>query len=305
VEKIKLGINKKQLDGYGGTLGMPYLLNALKNSDLYDMFYHEEALKVTRWYRATILQCAGKKIYLDLWEYPSPCYSLGVYNYDFDLIIKVQDCHVSTKRVHRYMNRKKMIPKSLEELQVFRDKFCPWTFFPSRLFTKFVGREEELQQEVEIDRLGFFCGKNWKARHKLLPELEKQGIEVIRSDQGLKKTGRPLNDDEYRDYMARSKYGIVLGGRSTVVTDKKNRREIDYMMMKKPLLLNYKPYYYNPLVEGKHYIYIDEDTDLKDLENRYNIKEIAENGYQWYLENATPEGAAKTFRKILKEKLNI
>jgi hypothetical protein len=66
--------------------------------------------------------------------------------------------------------------------------------------------------------------------------------------------------------------------------------------------MNYKPFYYNPLVPGKHFIYMDEDTDIKNLENLYNIEEIAQNGYEWYKENASPMGAAKTFLKIMKDK---
>ena len=128
---------------------------------------------------------------------------------------------------------------------------------------------------------------------------------MIRSDQGNRRTGRKLSDQEYVEKMQRSKYGIVLAGRSTAVTDPKNRREIDYMMLKKPLLLNYKPHYYNTLEAGKHYIFFDANTDIKNLENEYDINQIAENGYQWYLENVRPEGAANTFRKILKEKLSI
>jgi hypothetical protein len=135
--------------------------------------------------------------------------------------------------------------------------------------------------------------------------LKAQGIETWRSDQGNKRRGRPLSDDEFVRHMKRSKFGIVLAGRASMVTDAKNRREIDYMMLKKPLLLNYKPKYYDEMIEGKHYIYFDQETDLKDLENRYNIEEIAENGYQWYLRNVPPEAAAKTFRQILSDKLDI
>jgi hypothetical protein len=66
--------------------------------------------------------------------------------------------------------------------------------------------------------------------------------------------------------------------------------------------LNYKPHYYNPLINGKHYIYVNEKTDLKKLDEQYNIKEIAENGYQWYLENASKNGAAKVFSQIMKSR---
>ena len=66
--------------------------------------------------------------------------------------------------------------------------------------------------------------------------------------------------------------------------------------------MNYKPYYYNPLVEGKHYIYINENTDFKKIEDMYNIEEIVQNAYQWYKENASPLGTAQTFLKIMNDK---
>ena len=103
--------------------------------------------------------------------------------------------------------------------------------------------------------------------------------------------------------MQTSRYGLVLAGRATPITDPKNRREIDYLMLGKPLLINYKPFYYNEFEAGKHYIYIDENTDIKSLDKMYNIDEIAKNGYEWYLQNATPEAIPKTFVQIMQEKL--
>lgn len=94
-----------------------------------------------------------------------------------------------------------------------------------------------------------------------------------------------------------------MAGRATPITDPKNRREIDYLMLGKPLLINYKPFYYNEFEAGKHYIYIDENTDIKSLDKMYNIDEIAKNGYEWYLQNATPEAIPKTFVQIMQEKL--
>ena len=308
MKKIKVEINRKQQNGHFGTLGMPYLLSAIKESELFEVDFHDEFVKTARDFRGTILVCNGKKVYLDFWEYPAPSYTNNVYNYGFDLIIKLQDRHVETKSVHRYLTRKNILVKSKEEIQSYRDIICPWTFFPSRLFEKSIGNEEELLLEaknVEVDKLGFFCGKPWKCRNNIMKHLSANGVETWRSDQGNKGSGRPLSDQEFIQYMMRSKFGVVLAGRASAVTDSKNRREIDYMMLKKPLLLNYRPKYYNPLEEGKHYIYFDEKTDLNGLEDRYNIEEIAENGYKWYLENVPKEGAATVFRKILKERLSI
>lgn len=304
MEKIKVKINREQQNGSYGTLGMPYLLGAIKNSDLYEIDFHDEKIKTARDFRATILFCNDKKVYLDFWEYPAPTYTDNIYNANFDLIIKLQDRKIDIKSVNRYLTKKEMLVKTRDEHQAYKDKICPWTFFPSRLFTKYINNEEELHNEEEIDQLGFFCGKAWKCRNAIMEKLSVQGIDTWKSDQG-ERNKRPLTDDEFKLKMKKSKYGIVLAGRASMVTDQKNRREVDYMMLKKPLLLNYKPYYYNELVEGKHYIYFDGKTDIKDLENRYNIKEIGENGYKWYKENVPPESAAKVFRQILKEKLKI
>jgi hypothetical protein len=306
MEKIKVKINKKQENGYHGTLGMKYLLSVIKESDLFEIDYHDEMIRTTRDFRATILHCNDKKVYLDFWEYPAPTYTMRIYDSDIDLIIKLQDRYVDNNVAHRYLTRKNMIPKTKNEIAKFRDKICPWTFFPSRIFERYLGKEEELfKDEVEVDKLGFFCGKMWKSRNGIVKSFEGKGIDVLKSDQGNKRSGRPLSDKEFMNHMKRSKYGIVLAGRASAVTDAKNRREIDYMMLKKPLLLNYKPKYYEELEEGKHYISINEKTDFLSLEKRYNIDEIAENGHQWYLRNVSPTGAANTFRKILKEKLNI
>jgi len=306
MEKIKLEIHEKKRNGSYGTLGMPFLINSLRDSDLFEVGYHNETFKTARDFRSILLLCNGKKVCVDFWEYPAPTYTSGAYNYGFDLIVKIQDRNIPIKKVHRYLNRKKMLPKSIEELTEYKSKIVPWTFFPSRIFEKYVGKEDELiKDQVEVDKLGFFCGKAWKCRNKIMSKLSEQGIETWKSDQGNRRGGRKLKDDEFINYMRRSKYGIVLAGRASMVTDQKNRREVDYMMMKKPLLLNYKPYYYNEFVEGKHYIYIDDNTDLKTLEDRYNIEEIAKNGHQWYLDNVRPKQAAEVFRKILKDKLNV
>jgi len=102
--------------------------------------------------------------------------------------------------------------------------------------------------------------------------------------------------------MRTSKYGLCLHGRGSHFTEAKNRREIDYMLLKKPLLLNYDPNYYNSMIDGKHYIKINEKTSLENLEKEYNIDEIAQNGYQWYKDNASPMGAANTFLQIMKDR---
>lgn len=284
---------------------MPETLDCLVNSGLFDVTYHSEKLSAMKGERATIVYFQGKKIYIDFWEYNNPSWTMEAYNAGFDLILKLQHRYSlkDDAELERICQRKRIITNGLtpEDRRNFRDKFSPWTFFCSKMMSPFWGKEDQIQS-APVERLGFFCGKTWKSRGPMLTKLQNDGIEVIHSSQETPGQ-KPLKDEEYLHKMKSSKLGIVLGGKACHLTECKNRREIDYMMLGKPLLLNYKPSYYNTLVEGKHYIFIDAKTDLKNIENQYNIDEIARNGWQWYKDNASPEGTAKTFLQIMREKL--
>jgi hypothetical protein len=297
-----LKVNKTDVQNPWHTLGMTELLTYLVESDLFDIDYHTERIGGGKSMRASLLIYNGKRVYLDLWEYSMPTYAKPAYKANLDLIIKLQHTPMSYKRFERVCHRKNVLTwLTPEERKAYLDKIVSWTFFPSRMMKQFIGKEDELEK-LPDERLGFFCGKGWKCRYKIGQMLEKQ-IEFIKSSQERVRRGRPLTDEEYIHKMRTSKYGICLHGRGSYFTEAKNRREIDYLMLKKPLVLNYKPFYYNPLVAGKHYIYMDENLDLENLENMYNIEEIAKNGYEWYKENATPMGCAKTFLKIMEERL--
>ena len=88
MDKVLLKLNKDQHNGYYGTLGMPYLLGCLKDSDLFDIEYHDYYLKTARDFRATTIFANDKKIYLDFWEYPTPCYTMNAYNADFKVALR-------------------------------------------------------------------------------------------------------------------------------------------------------------------------------------------------------------------------
>jgi len=306
--KLSLVINKNDTAKHiYQTLGMPETLDCLVNSGLFDVTYHTEKISTTKGERGTVVYFQGKKIYIDFWEYNNPTWTLPVYNAGFDLIIKLQHRNSlkNNDELERVCQRKHILTNGLtvEDRQKYRDKMTTWTFFCSKMMLPFWGKED-LIQPIPIERLGFFCGKTWKSRGAMLKKFERDGIEVIHSSQETPGQ-KPLTDEAYLYKMKSSKLGLVLGGKASHLTECKNRREIDFMMLSKPLCINYKPSYYNPLVEGKHYIYIDEKIDLKNLENQYNIDEIARNGWQWYQDNASPSGLVKTFLQIMREKLNV
>lgn len=293
-----LKINLSQIGHHGGTLGYDYIVNALKDSPLFDVQDHSDAVNPVKGTRATILYFNGRKIYLDFWEYSAPTHTEEVLNANFDLIIKLQHKMVTSKGYINYLRSKRIFEGIQDPVLInFHKKIIPWTFFPSKSMFPYIDKEQELVS-LPTEQIGFFCGRNWKARHGMKARLDQEGIRYICNEV----EGARISDDEFMHLMLSSQYGIVLPGRSTYISDSKNRREIDYMMMRKPLLISYRPYYYDPLIEGIHYILIHEKTNFKELENMYNIKDMVENAFQWYQRNATPSGIASSFLKIMSDK---
>jgi hypothetical protein len=298
--KPKLSLCEIDIKNPWRTLGMTELLKYLENSGEFDVTYHNEKLPSCRSERATTIYYNNKKIYLDLWDYEAPTHTDEVFKGNFDLIIKLQKKHIDDSKIEEECVKKdKYLNFTKEERFDFFKKIVPWTFFPSKMLKKFIGSEDKIETKP-IERLAFFCGKDWRCRRFIKQRLISENIPYLTSDQETNTL--PLKEDQYLDWMMTSKYGLVIHGRGGWMAEGKNRREIDYMMLKKPLLLNYKPNYYNPLIEGKHYIYIDTNTSFKNIETMYNIDEIARNGYQWYKDNASPEGVVKTFLQIMNDK---
>lgn len=291
------------------TLGLVEFITFLIESNQFDVSYHNEKISTPKQERSTLLYYNGKKIFLDFWDYAMPTHTTNVFKSDVNLIIKLQHPKMTFEDFNRRCESKKMYSyATMEQKQIFFNKITPWTFFCSRMMKKFIGKEDTIEQ-IPIQQIAFFCGKTWKCRRYFLDKLKSEGIEYINSDQGganlykgRPSVGKVLSDEEYLNKMKSSKYGLVLHGRGSVVSESKNRREIDYMMLKKPLLLNYRPNYYNPLIEGKHYIYIDSNTDFKKIESMYNIDDIAKNGYEWYQNNASEKGVVNTFLQIMNER---
>ena len=301
----KLSICKYDLGNQYFILGLPELLTTLIESNVFDITYHNDRINATKGDRGSVLYYNDKKIYLDVWDYACPTHSPQVWDANFDLIIKLQHAFLTPEEYDARCQTKHQlfIDKSPEQRKMFWNRIVPWTFFCSRIMKQFIGKEDEITSEP-INQLAFFCGKHWRCRHGISESLKRNGIEYIISDQGCYESGRPLSDEEYIKKMKSCQLGLVLHGRSSAFSQSLNRREIDYMMLKKPLLLNYKPYYYNGLIEGKHYIYFNEKSTLKDLLMMYNVEEIGRNGYEWYKANASNKGVVNTFLQILREKLN-
>jgi len=263
-------------------------------------FHNEEEPERHKSQRATTMYFNGAKIYVDFWDYPSPTFTKETFLDDYGLIIKLQMPKMNHDEFEKKcIDKNNLMDISYERRHFVFDKITPWTFFNSRMFNPYILFQKALP-EMNIERVGFFCGKTWRTRKKMCEKLKSSGVEVVESDNKYK-SSTALTQKEYIQKMFTSRYGIVLHGRGSHFTEAKNRREIDYMLLRKPLLLNYRPNYSDPLIEGVHYIYIDEKTDFKSIEDKYNVDEIAENAYEWYLRNASPIGVAKSFMEIMKK----
>lgn len=303
--KPKLYIhNGQSVRGSCGTLGMVYTLSSIVGSGLFDIEYHDCFFQTMRDYRATTVfydfNGQKKKIYIDFWEYQAPTHTSEVLNGGFDLIVKLQHIPVSADRYIEMCRAKNTFTGETDEtIRAFLTKIVPWSFFPSRIMEPYIGKEETLWNKP-IERDGFFCGKDWRCRRSLKKWMSNNNLEYSCSRQD-EQGGMVVDDNEFLRKMRTSKFGIIGAGRGSWATEGKNRREIDYMMLKKPLLLNYKPYYYFPMVEGEHYIYWNGEK-LEDIAKKYDLDKIAENGYQWYKRYADKKVLGEGFKKILDDK---
>lgn len=278
-------------------LGISELTDYLTKSNKFNIEYHNDHINLPKGDRgSTIYYKNGeisKKIYLDVWEYNLPTYSKKIFDGGFDLIIKLQHRSMSFEQFEIICHGKTqfMVNRSIEDRKAFFNKIVPWTFFPSAQMLS----ENMAAEKVPIKRLGFFSGVNWRSRWGWKKFLEKQNVEV---------TEDRIELAEYIDKMRTSRIGIVLKGRGSHFTEAKNRREFEYMILGKPAFINYKPFYYNPLIEGKHYIYFDEKSNLQELADKSDLEQIAKNGHQWYLDNGSPEGTVNVFMQILNDRFH-
>ena len=297
--KTVLKLNSVQVNRNNGTLGMTRYLQSFIDYGDFEIEYHNERVDVSRGNRGTILYYNDKKIFLDFWEYPTPTYSHKILNGNFDLIIKLQHRKMTFEHYMNFITRKNMfVGEPEEKMKTFFNKIVPFSFFPSKMFFSY--EDGEKIPNIDVYQDAFFCGKGWRCRKHLRKDFESQKIDYVVSDQEIEKS---ISDEEYLSKMIGSKYGLVLPGRSVGVTDCKNRREIDYMILKKPLLLTYIPYYYNELIPDYHFIYYDGKTKVSDLEKKYDLSKIAQNGYEWYKNDASKEALPRVLKQIIKENL--
>ena len=300
--KIKISINRAQSDSVKG-LGLPLFLHAIKTSDLFDVGYHDEVCLPRHITLQSVLVCNGKKVLLDTYESAYTTCAKEVMKGDYALILKLQHKNMPLEDIVCFLSS---ITKeySPDELHAFYNKTVPWTFFHSRMFER-DWLKDAMYTPSSHNKVGFFCGRGWDRRQARIAELRQCGLEVLCSNHGGVPDMRLRNKD-FIDRMLSSRLGIIMEGIDSPITDGKNRREMDYMLVRKPIVMDYKPCYYNPLVPGKHYIYWD--RNIADISAEYtdaDLAEIEHNAHEWYTKNASRHGMASSLHQILCEQCII
>ena len=129
-------------------------------------------------------------------------------------------------------------------------------------------------------RIGF-TGRQWRERKVWVEAL----LKVDGAYPSVKYEGTPA---DYINRIMSWNAMLILQGKRDRHTDGKNRREAECASIRMPMILNYKPYYLNPFEAGKHYLYVEQPSDIElvltELEARK--QELAENAYQWWLKKS-------------------
>ena len=105
--------------------------------------------------------------------------------------------------------------------------------------------------------------------------------------------------EEYLNKIKRSKFGLVLPGYGP-----KCNREIEYLGLGTvPIFTEGCGLdYYDPLIEGVHYLTADNPTHFKEIVDSVTAdqwKELSNNGRDWYEKNCSRKGSFETTKKII------
>ena len=114
-------------------------------------------------------------------------------------------------------------------------------------------------------------------------------------------TNYPYTQDQYLNFIKRSKFGLCLPGYGP-----KCNREIEYMAFGTVPIITpgVDITYYNPIVEGEHFIHVERPDELKEKISSISDDEwdrMSKNCIRWYEENCSPKGSYDITMKILNE----
>ena len=176
-------------------------------------------------------------------------------------------------------------------------KTKPWIFWPRRpeVYEKYIENNGSKKYDERKHTISFIGNVENQVQHRYRYGGDWETI----VDNYHRTQGRvhKFTQEEYIEEMANSKYGLCLRGYG-----KKCHREVELMGLGTVLLVTKDvnvDSYINPLVEGKHYIRIDNINDWKEP-NKEKWEEMSKNCREWYMNNIHSSNSWKvTIESIL------
>lgn len=226
------------------------------------------------------------RIYLDTWDFRHPTACLLDRKdllVDCRLILKIQ------RRVDYEWRDRTDIP------------VLPWTMFHTAQMdwmTKLPYRFDLCASPAKRFRAGF-SGRAWPVRRPWLDALSRLHAVDVQTWDGRERIGGNGAEgaDVYVRRMATWEVSVVLQGKHDHATDGKNRREVECASLGIPMVLNYRPYYMDPLVPDMHYVFCPTPKDLDSCieDARIRGSELSSAALRWWTRNASVEGVCQSF----------
>ena len=242
--------------------------------------------KTTRHEHSIFVKVNDKLIWIDTWDFHAPGYEwLSGKGADIDVacILKIQ---CSGKKF-----------KDERKIPIF-----PWTMF-HMCHTRWLDNLNDFRKmykETPREHWLGFSGRMWGWRKKWQIEMESMDYTQFI---GYGRTP-PGDFIEYVKKMVKWRVGLSIIGKRDRLTDGKNRREVEYASVGMPMILNYRPHYFNQLIPGSHYLYCAKPEHLgKMMDNLMDDKELydnlSHNSLSWWEANASEKGICETFIQIM------
>lgn len=229
-------------------------------------------------------------IMIDVWEYDAPSL-LWMYGEGKDFPVKLI-LAIQAKQGVDYSQ----LPGVTRKVPV-----RPWTMFHTDQISWF----EELPERRRLVESSFkmfttgFSGRAWRNRTPWIAELKKHSWAVC-SPWPTRAT--PDTTNEYVARTASWKTCLGLRGKSSRNFEAKNRREPECMGLGIPLVLNYMPYYPDPMIPGQHFIYLEKPEDIATLPDKTkDLSSMISEARVYWEKNFSLRGVCESFFRVCRQ----
>jgi hypothetical protein len=186
-----------------------------------------------------------QSFFIDDWDYHYPTSSLANANIPHYYL---QENKPTILKIQYTINNQSLYDKIYEKFQI---KVLPFIIFPNKVFNLSFNKWKYTDNH---EYLCFHTGRIWRERHKWVNYLNNSSFK--KPD-----TSKQLNEKDFESLLLKTKWGLILKGKGVG----KNRREVEYMSIGMPLVLNYKPEYPFPYNPDEHYVYLEKPSDIDKL----------------------------------------